>query len=335
MNRNKIFDSLKFILVCFVVYAHTTESQYNKDRGTEVLVSFLSTFTMPLFIFISGYFSKTITWDKYKKSFKTLFLTYIVAQLTYSIPLIIAHSINPPSNQFNIFEEIISIFILPKGGLWYIVGLLVWRFMIYYIAKFKLKFALVFSLSLIIPLLFGFIDIQLNAFRIITFFPYFILGYYCTENIFNKIRKVNPLISFAVLLIIFIGLCFYKDLFHFLMATFGEGSYKATYPTVFQGFLYRASFYLISMISINCVMNLATDRFYKLGKYSLGIFLVHPCIIFTISGIRMYLLPPIEVSYPILFEFPMSMVIVGISLYLSELKPIQYWINPSLILSKK
>lgn len=334
MNRNKTFDSLKFILVCFVVYAHTTENLY-KDRGTAVLVSFLSTFTMPLFIFISGYFSKNITWDKYIKSFKSLGLTYLAAQLTYSIPFITVQAVTLPADQFNIVQKIISIFILPYGGLWYVVGLLVWRLLVYYIAKLNLKFPLVFSLSLIIPLLFGFIDIQLNAFRVITFFPYFVLGYYCNEQMFNKIRKVNPIIPVAILLTIFTGLYFAKNLFYFVMATFGEGSYKSTYPTLLQGFLYRASFYLISMISITCVINLATDRFYKLGKYSLGIFLVHPCVIFTIAGIRMYLLPPLHITYPILFDFPLSIVITFISLYLSETKPVQYWMSPIMFFQKK
>ena len=335
MNRNKTFDSLKFILVCFVVYAHTTGKSVYEDRGTTVLVSFLSTFTMPLFIFISGYFSKNITWDKYKKSFKSLSLTYLTAQLTYSIPSIIEKAITLPTNQFNITEKIISIFILPYGGLWYVVGLLFWRLLIYYISKINLKFPLVFSLSLIIPLLFCFIDIKLNAFRVITFFPYFVLGYYCNEQMFNKIRKFNPLFSVGILLIIFIGLFLYKDLFYFVMSTFGEGSYKSTYPTIFQGFLYRASFYLISMISINCVINLATDRFYKLGKYSLGIFLVHPCVLFTISQIKTYFLPSIKIPYPILLEFPLAMVIVYISLYLSEMKPVQYWMRPIMFFQKK
>jgi fucose 4-O-acetylase-like acetyltransferase len=334
MNRNKTFDSLKFILVCIVVYAHTTENLY-KDRGTAVLVSFLSTFTMPLFIFISGYFSKNITWDKYKKSFKSLGLTYLAAQLTYSIPFIIVQAVTLPPEQFNIIEKIISIFILPYGGLWYVVGLLVWRLLIYYIAKFNLKFPLVFSLSLIIPLLFGFIDIQLNAFRVITFFPYFVLGYYCSEQMINKIRKIKPIFPIGILSVIFIGLFLSKNLFYFVMSTFGEGSYKSTYPTVIQGLLYRASFYLISIISINCVINLATDYFYKLGKYSFGIFLVHPCVIFTIAGIRMYLLPSMNISYPILFEFPLSIVITIISLYLSEMKPVQYWMNPSMFFQKK
>ncbi|MBR5262525.1 MAG: acyltransferase family protein, partial [Clostridia bacterium] len=77
MNKGNLrlekWDILKFVLIFFVVFGHFSE-QY---AGMTGLFFFIYSFHMPLFIFVSGLFSKrTINENRYDKIF-TYFVLYV------------------------------------------------------------------------------------------------------------------------------------------------------------------------------------------------------------------------------------------------------------------
>lgn len=57
LKRNSYFDTTKFILIFLVVFGHFLESKMGHSLICNELHAFIYLFHMPLFIFISGYFS--------------------------------------------------------------------------------------------------------------------------------------------------------------------------------------------------------------------------------------------------------------------------------------
>lgn len=57
-RRDYYFDNLKFILIIFVVVGYTIEPLIQTSSKLKILYSFIYAFHMPLFILVSGYFSK-------------------------------------------------------------------------------------------------------------------------------------------------------------------------------------------------------------------------------------------------------------------------------------
>lgn len=55
LYRDKSFDGLKYILIFLVILGHMNTSDFNALWTTKIIYSF----HMPVFIFISGYFSST------------------------------------------------------------------------------------------------------------------------------------------------------------------------------------------------------------------------------------------------------------------------------------
>ena len=84
MKRDLYWDSLKFILIFFVVCGHCIGSYLPTGGINRVLYNFIFTFHIPLFIFVSGMFSTINDRNKYKLGIIRLLETYIVFQLIKS-----------------------------------------------------------------------------------------------------------------------------------------------------------------------------------------------------------------------------------------------------------
>lgn len=149
---------------------------------------------MPFFMFISGRFSLVANRTKYKYSIVSIFETYIVFQLIRLFkPL------------FGGTGTIIDWHILyPKGTLWYLAYLLVYRLIIYYIPAKVLKMysLLILSFSFLLGIAWGFMPTSFFQ-KMFSFLPYFFLGYYST---FVDIKKQVSKIPFCIAILLVTGI---------------------------------------------------------------------------------------------------------------------------------
>lgn len=81
IERDAYWDSLKFVLIFLVVLGHVLEINYPEGSLNRGLYNFIYMYHMPLFVFVSGYFSKIRNKDKYKKGIIRLFETYVIFQI--------------------------------------------------------------------------------------------------------------------------------------------------------------------------------------------------------------------------------------------------------------
>ena len=78
-TRDYYFDNLKFILIFLVVLGHYCGS-YLESWLMLGIYNFIYSFHMPLFIFISGYFSRNIAYQRIK-DINNLLIPYFYIQL--------------------------------------------------------------------------------------------------------------------------------------------------------------------------------------------------------------------------------------------------------------
>lgn len=260
-RRDYLFDNLKILLIFLVVFGHAVANVANDIALRGSLDIFIYLFHMPLFVFISGYFSKNI--DKCReKAIKDLLLPFIVFNFIWYASI--------GNFQFPIYY--------PGWTLWYLLSLFVWRFFLKDIIK--IKWAL--GLSLMLGLLVGLVDNYsslLSFSRIFAFLPFFLLGYYANNSTINKIKAYPKVISMTGLIVI--------GLFSFLMAKYNVLDYKFLYLSnsyqsfglgAVQGSLLRTIAYLITLLVSVFVINLVPSRkfkFSKLGANTMMIYLGH------------------------------------------------------------
>jgi fucose 4-O-acetylase-like acetyltransferase len=88
--RDYLFDNLKFILIILVVFGHLIERYINQSIYLKVIFINIYLFHMPLFIFISGYFTKSIKSLSASKSIRQLIIPYIFFVILWNI----VHKVN-------------------------------------------------------------------------------------------------------------------------------------------------------------------------------------------------------------------------------------------------
>ena len=202
MERDKYWDSLKFVLIFLVVYGHIVAHYLGNSRFNMAIFNLIYFFHIPLFIFISGRFSHVKDIKKYKKGIVRLVETYVVFQIIRTIASVL-------------FEKAVlswDCLIIPNWILWYNIVLIYWRLMVYFIylkagqqwiQQHRRKIVLA---SFGISMMAGFIPVG-DAFsvqRALSFLPFFVMGYYSVDfDIKEKCKKIPVAISLLIFIVIF------------------------------------------------------------------------------------------------------------------------------------
>ena len=195
-ERSAYWDNLKGFLILLVVFAHFLY-QFIGNSEISVIVNFIYTFHMPVFVFVSGYFGKSEHSRSFEGIIKLAFLYFV-----FNGAMSLIYGIDPITD--------------PKYSYWYLLAMIVWRLTARYIAKFKDILLILIGISVFAGFFKG-IDNSFALARVISFYPYYMAGYLFTKEksdaliqIKNSKRIVRGLIlSAATSAIIIFALNFF------------------------------------------------------------------------------------------------------------------------------
>lgn len=267
-NRIQKWDILKFVLIFFVVLGHVAE-QY---EGTSGLFFFIYSFHMPLFIFVSGLFSKkTINEKRYDKIF-----TYFVLYIFIKIIMCVSNYVNKGVIAFKLFEE--------NGVPWYAFVIFAFCLITVFLKNLDPKY--VFIVSVIVACFAGY-DKNLSDFlvssRIVVFYPFFYAGYALDPNtVAEKLnKKPIKIASVAGIVGYIIFLCLQYDSIIFLKPLLsGKNSFWTLEKLCGYGIFFRFGYYvlvfLLGAMIISLIPNkLGKGTIAKLGSRSVQIYALH------------------------------------------------------------
>ncbi|MEN6373152.1 MAG: acyltransferase family protein [Smithella sp.] len=281
MERNTYIDNIKGYLIVLVVLGHIMELMLNNFDVARHSFMFIYIFHMPLFTFLSGYFSMTEK-EGYigKKLLTRILLPYIIFQ---TLLLIIKFTYHQPGTITEFIEAIIT----PQWALWYIFCLFFWRLVLPYFMKLPNPVVL----SIAIGLLGGFLPkygLLLSSSRMMAFFPFFVAGYYTKEkglfprqleNLKNskyKIASIIILLCALIFSVIFSG----KFISHFVyIKSYFDTGNSVWLCLIFRLIAYSAAF--LAGLSFMIIVPKAASVISLLGERSLYIYLLH-CPIFYV-----------------------------------------------------
>lgn len=179
--KNKVrinkYDNLKGFAIFLVVFAHLLA--ITTFNSATLIIKFVTIIHLPIFFFVSGYFSK-IGSDEPIKAFKRLLIPYILFSFIYVMI------------QNFVGLETQPLFIYTVFGMWFLIALFMMKLALPILNKFKHPILI----SIIIALLTGYINIDYNILgisRFFTYMPIFLIGFYY-ENIKTKLNnhsKIN------------------------------------------------------------------------------------------------------------------------------------------------
>lgn len=265
-NRDYLFDNAKGMLIFAVVLGHILE--YDLTGIARAVYIVIYSVHMPLFVLISGYFARFNA----EKILKKLVAPYLAIQLVCTI-FVSLFDVGGKSVQLT----------TPCWYLWYMPALAVWKISIPFIESAQgKKQRLILLGSVAVALVSGYDDTvgyYMSLSRIITFYPYFLFGYFAGKNkesngkeydFFSKLDRGKckaVLISCVVLLFVISPRLDCRWLY---------GAYS--YSQIGYGPVHRFAGYVFGAAMSICILKLMSREksfVSEIGKKSMYIYLGH------------------------------------------------------------
>ena len=200
-ERDLTLDGIKFLLICLVVLCHFTQNSRYDNEVTTSIYTWTYAFHMPLFVMLSGYFFKADSIDKVNKS-----------NLKILEPLLIYHTFFTLISTRSLHDFTTNILIFEPSPMWYIVSLILWRYIAFCInnvAKHMGKgnnsllatigIGISIVLMTMVFLIVNKYECILSFTRTFMFFPFFMIGFYMNKDTIAALRKASSKIVFSIL----------------------------------------------------------------------------------------------------------------------------------------
>ena len=280
-GRIYFFDNLKFWLIMLVVIGHFVNPVTGANDIYKGLFMFIYSFHMPLFIFATGYFAKSIVdkntgWFKFEKIIQFLILYLFLTLVIFFINFYLRGN----ASTYNFFQ--------PVNPGWYLLATVIWYSLIPIINRVKPSYVMVGSV--IIALLVGFdpmVGDFLTLSRAICFFPFFMAGFYMTQDNVEKALTWGgkaSRIAAAIFIIAFLIFCLWDPINFYSMRKVISPHYSyseiAALGNMYNiwGPITRCLWYCAASFISICFMMIMSRKltFYtELGKRTLQIFIWH------------------------------------------------------------
>ena len=314
-NRDPFFDNTKTLLMILVVFGHILPIDL-KNWANIATYEWVFSFHMPLFVFISGYFSKTQSNVKFWIGILKLFETLIVFDVILIGILILLGR-----------KVLIDSLYTPKWVLWYLLSLIWWR-VILYITPTSLRnnHKWLVLMSLFICILAGWIPLgpELAFQRTFYFLPFFILGYVVRQRkIIDKLR-CNSLLAYAMLIIVW--------LFFFLIRVKFSHIFHQNYGYMHENNEVLAMCIRIVVFMVGCAMSVCflsiipKKRYIwtRWGQFTLFIYAWHSVILVSRYGIRDFLHLPTSLPFCVLY----TIIVLAVIFCMSRIRFFHFLLNP-------
>lgn len=269
-ERIHFFDNLKGILIFLVVFGHYALPVHSASDTLNALYGFIYIFHMPLFVFVSGFFAKSIVKSGRLRIEKIV--SILVLAILFQLLLIFIEQGGRPLS-----ESLLSFGSAP----WYLVALAWWYLLIPLFSQMRPFPAIViaFIAALGINCFDGAGDF-LAISRTVVFLPFFLLGYYCSKERFLTIKNSHwlPLVAALVAIFLFLWMIFGSPLPDTFYMVYGNGAYKGS-SIVGMG---THAIYFMAAILISLAVVFVTPRqktfLAVLGERTLQIYVLHRLI---------------------------------------------------------
>jgi len=321
-ERDYYFDNAKFILILLVVIGHVIEPLINTNLNQKALYIFIYSFHMPLFVLVSGYFSKKINGDNYiLKTIKKILIPYLIFQVLYF--LFFRFVLNNTGTKFTLT--------IPYWIMWFMLSMFIWKLILPYFVKLRYPIAISIALAVIAGYI-NEIGYFMSLSRTITFFPYFLIGYYLKKTDIEKLKTLKiKVLSILTLFCTFIII--------YLLAPkiycgwlYGSYPYAQLNAHYWYAGVYRLEILSLAILLSISVLSLIPNRktiLSEMGMRTLYVYLLHGFIVKCFVKFNLYSLYDITL---LIFAGVLVCLILSSRFVETLAKPI---IQPQFSFSKK
>lgn len=270
-GRIAFADNLRVVLILLVVLGHFL---LHMDTFTRYryLNNFIYLFHMPSFIFITGYFSKSICKNGVFRADKVTSMFWLF--ILFQISVFTLAGIYKPATEFHLLYV--------SAAPWYMLSMCTWFLFVPILSYYKARYMI--PLTFLIGLLAG-MDTTIGTFlsfsRTLVFLPFFAMGFYLSQDRFTKLLNLRLRIP---AFFIFFGTLIFVLTKGELLKPYVQIVYGgASYQTILKGNkaygpLLRFIWYVIAIVLSLCLFYLIPRCkmwFTYIGQRTLSVYVLH------------------------------------------------------------
>ncbi|MGL5675280.1 MAG: acyltransferase family protein [Cellulosilyticaceae bacterium] len=280
-ERNHLLDNLKGLLIFLVVFGHSLESFKDDSIIIHTLYAFIYLFHMPAFVFISGYLSKNV--DKARETaFKNLFIPFLIFNSFWNL----LHAI--VAKDIRLFS-----FLIPGWTLWYLLSMFFWKIFL----KDLIRIRYIVPLSFLVGIgvgIFSEFNTMLSLSRTLVFLPFFLVGYFTSEEQLFKLKRPHPIFSLMIISIA-IASAVLLSISQIIPVEFlyGSQSFVSYTVPIGIGLIARCLLYLIGFSFVFALANTIPNTpslLTRMGQHTFSIYVLHIYLLVVLFGIT-YVIP--------------------------------------------
>jgi len=267
MKRNPFYDNARLLLIFLVVFGHMI--QPFKDGSTEVntLYMWIYTFHMPAFILLAGFFAKGYGNKDYILNLaKKLLLPYVIFQIIYTVFYYLI-------GKDGWYQGILS----PQWSLWFLVSLFCWHILLIWFKKIPPAAGITIAVTL--GLVVGYVDEighTLSISRTFFFFPFFLIGYWLTDQQVMLVKKRSIKVA-SIVIMLMLALILYVVPDFSVYWLLGSKPYSELGPSTYDGAA-RLLVYITGTLMVISILAWVPKKQYALtyiGSRTLYVYLLH------------------------------------------------------------
>lgn len=268
-GRDPWLDNAKMALVTLVVLGHSW-MLLPQNPLVAGLYDFLYAWHVPAFVFVTGYLSRTFTWQRRRmwQLVRTVAVPYVVFEAAIAL--------------FRVYvggERLDDLFKDPHWPMWYLAALFFWRLMTPIFVPLRGGLVVAVALSLAAGLWAG--D-TLDLARVFGLLPFFVMGLKATPERLERLRGTPQRVTAVVVLAVIAVLSAYIDRWAstewlYYRALYGELEVSDT-----RAFLTRAALLVIGTAGAWAFLALTPRRdgwFARMGVFTLVVYLFHGFVV--------------------------------------------------------
>lgn len=263
--RDHLFDNIKALMLFLVPLGHTLDVFIADGNVEEILMKYIYLFHMPIFAFVTGYFTKNL--DKARENaVKKCLIPYLVFQGLYILMAVAMLRLGLA--QFNAGTFNASI-LLPSSAFYYLLAVFFWKLLGKSFFSFRHPLALSVALGLLISCT-SYQDFHAGLGAVFSLLPFFVLGVLCTRETVERIRKIPKLVGVLILLAGSLPAVFLPYSIHSVRMTYGSVGFSNL-----EGIGYRVIFYVTAALFTAAFINLMPARkhwFSQIGTASILVY---------------------------------------------------------------
>ncbi len=255
-SREYLFDNIKALLLFLVAFGHTLDVYLENGAFEMTLMKYIYLFHMPLFAFVTGYFTKDLRKAREGAVAKCLF-PYLIFQGLYILMGRLLIGLGLASFNSGVFNGSL---LLPSSAFYYLLAVFVWKLSAESFFRFRYPLVLSVVLGLVISLT-DMEEFHQGLGAVFSLLPFFVLGVLCTKEQVERIRRMPKWGAVLILLLGIFPAYYLPYAIHSVRMTYASVGFSAL-----EGIMYRLAFYLSAATMGMALLALMPEQKLKISR---------------------------------------------------------------------